>query len=305
MEPFNVYILGCGSAKPTNRHYASSQVVEVRGNYFMIDCGEGTQTQLCRMHISFSKIQAVFISHLHGDHCFGLIGMICSFGLQGRTSPLHIYAPKELEPLLTLQMEMFCDGLEYDVVFHQIDPYKNAIIFESHSITVTTIPLTHRVPCCGFLFKEKPTLPHIRRDMIDFYGIPLSQINNIKKGNGWVTDEGKVVDNKELTTPSDPPRSYAYCSDTRYNREIVPLIKNVNLLYHEATYADDKKDCAQKYYHSTASQAALIAKEANVGELLIGHYSARYKNEQKLLEEAQQIFPNSLLSNEKLVVSVK
>lgn len=305
MQAFNVHVLGCGSAKPTTRHYPSSQVVEIRGKLFMVDCGEGTQTQLSRMRISFSNLNHVFISHLHGDHCFGLIGMISSFGILGRVHPLHIYADRLLEPVLKAQLELFCTNLEYDVVFHAVDTSKCQVIYEDRSLTVTSIPLEHRVPCCGFLFREKPTLPHIRRDMIDFYKIPFSQINNIKMGQSWITDEGVEVPASRLTLPADAPRSYAYCSDTRYFPQLAEYVRDVNLLYHESTYAEDKVEGAAKYYHSTAMQAATIARNANVGQLMLGHYSARYNNEELLLEEARTIFKNTILANEKLVVSVK
>ncbi|MDY6230302.1 MAG: ribonuclease Z [Prevotella sp.] len=305
MQAFNVHVLGCGSAKPTTRHYPSSQVVEIRGKLFMVDCGEGTQTQLSRMRISFSNLNHVFISHLHGDHCFGLIGMISSFGILGRVHPLHIYADRLLEPVLKAQLELFCTNLEYDVVFHAVDTSKCQVIYEDRSLTVTSIPLEHRVPCCGFLFREKPTLPHIRRDMIDFYKIPFSQINNIKMGQSWITDDGVEVPASRLTLPADAPRSYAYCSDTRYFPQLAGYVRDVNLLYHESTYAEDKVEGAAKYYHSTAMQAATIARNANVGQLMLGHYSARYNNEELLLEEARTIFKNTILANEKLVVSVK
>ena len=216
MEPFKVHILGCGSALPTLKHNSSAQVVELRGKLFLVDCGEGTQVLLRRSHIGFTKIGAGFISHLHGDHCFGLIGMISTFGLLGRTAPLHVYAPAALEPMLQAQMQMFCHGLEFEVVFHVVDTLQQKVIYEDRSLTVESIPLEHRVPCCGFLFREKPSLPHIRRDMIDAYEIPISQINNIKNGADWVTAEGDVVPNSRLTKPADAPRSYAYCSDTRY-----------------------------------------------------------------------------------------
>ena len=271
----------------------------------MVDCGEGTQTQLSRMRISFSNLNHVFISHLHGDHCFGLIGMISSFGILGRVHPLHIYADRLLEPVLKAQLELFCTNLEYDVVFHAVDTSKCQVIYEDRSLTVTSIPLEHRVPCCGFLFREKPTLPHIRRDMIDFYKIPFSQINNIKMGQSWITDDGVEVPASRLTLPADAPRSYAYCSDTRYFPQLAEYVRNVNLLYHESTYAEDKVEGAAKYYHSTAMQAATIARNANVGQLMLGHYSARYNNEELLLEEARTIFKNTILANEKLVVSVK
>lgn len=304
MEPFRVHILGCGSALPTLKHNSSAQVVEIRGKLFLVDCGEGTQVLLRRSHISFTKISAVFISHLHGDHCFGLIGMISTFGLLGRTATLHVYAPAALEPLLQEQMRMFCFGLEFEVVFHAVDTTRHQVIYEDRSLTVESLPLEHRVPCCGFLFREKPTLPHIRRDMIDAYEIPISQINNIKAGADWTTDDGEVVPNSRLTTPADEPRSYAYCSDTRYIPTLHELIAGVNVLYHESTYDQENIERARKYWHSTAYDAACVARDAHVGRLLLGHYSARYEDEEKLLKEARDVFPESYLSDEGQVVEV-
>lgn len=304
MKSFKVHILGCGSALPTLQHYASSQIVEFRDKCFMIDCGEGTQMQVRHTHIHFSKIQAVFISHIHGDHCFGLIGMISTFGMLGRTAPLHIYAPAELESILNAQVELFCTGLEYNIVFHAVDTTERVVVYEDRSLIVETIPLEHRVPCCGFIFREKPALPHIRRDMIDFYNIPISQINNIKAGAGWTTPDGDFVPHERLTVPADAPRSYAYCSDTRYLPHLHELIKGVSTLYHESTYAEDNVEKARIYHHSTAAQAAMVARDANVGKLLLGHYSSRYRDESVLLDEAKAIFPNSYLTNEKLVFDV-
>lgn len=304
MEPFRVHILGCGSALPTMRHFASSQVVEIRGKQFMIDCGEGTQIQLRRSRIRFTKIGHVFISHLHGDHCFGLIGMISTFGMLGRTAPLHVFAPAALEPMLKAQMDMFCFGLEYRVEFHPVDTTQQAVIYEDRSLTVETIPLEHRVPCCGFLFREKQSLPHIRRDMIDFYQIPVSQINHIKAGADWTDAEGNIVPNHRLVSPADRPRSYAYCSDTRYMPNLHKQLKDVDLLYHEATYSEDSINRAVQYFHSTAAQAAQVAREAHVGRLLIGHYSARYEREEVLLEEARKVFPPTSLTDENQVFDV-
>lgn len=304
MKSFKVHILGCGSALPTLQHYASSQIVEFRDKCFMIDCGEGTQMQVRHTHIHFSKIQAVFISHIHGDHCFGLIGMISTFGMLGRTAPLHIYAPAELESILNAQVELFCTGLEYNIVFHAVDTAERTVIYEDRSLIVETIPLEHRVPCCGFIFREKPALPHIRRDMIDFYNIPISQINNIKAGAGWTTPDGDFVPHERLIVPADAPLSYAYCSDTRYLPHLHELIKGVSTLYHESTYAEDNIEKARIYHHSTAAQAAMVARDANVGKLLLGHYSSRYRDESVLLDEAKAIFPNSYLTNEKLVFDV-
>ena len=298
MEPFKVHILGCGSALPTLQHNASSQIVELREKLFMIDCGEGTQIQLRRSRIHFSKIIAVFISHLHGDHCFGLPGMISTFGMTGRTAPLHIYAPAAFEPILEQTLSFFCQGLEFKVVFHAVDTTQNKVVYEDRSLTVETIPLQHRIDCCGYLFREKPILPHIRRDMIDFYKIPISQINNIKAGADWVTAEGEVIANSWLTTPAEPARSYAYCSDTRYIKTLHELVKGVSTLYHESTYSAEDAERARLYWHSTSQDAAKVARDASVGKLLLGHFSARYNNESQLLEEAKEIFPNSYLTCE-------
>lgn len=304
MEPFRVHILGCGSALPTLKHNASSQVVEIREKLFMIDCGEGTQMQLRKSRIRFTKISCVFISHLHGDHCFGLIGMISTFGMLGRTATLRVYGPKELGLVLDSQIKTFCQGLEFQVEFHAVDTTKKAVIYEDRSLTVESIPLRHRMPTCGFLFREKPTLPHIKRDMIDFYHVPVSQINNIKLGASWTTPDGDVVDNSRFVEPADPPRSYAYCSDTKYIPELHQLIDGVDTLYHESTYASDNADRARKYHHSTAQDAASVARDAHVGKLLLGHYSARYNDESVILREAQEIFPNSFLTNEGMVFDV-
>ena len=301
MEPFKIHILGCGSALPTLHHYASAQVVEMRGKQFMIDCGEGTQMQLRRSRIRFTKLSAVFITHLHGDHCFGLIGMISTFGLLGRTAKLDVYAPKELELMLQEQMRMFCHNFDYEVVFHAVDTRKQQVVDEDRSLTVESIPLEHRMPCCGYLFKEKATLPHIRRDMIDFYQIPVSQINNIKAGSDWITAEGETVPNSKLVEAADQPRSYAYCSDTRYISTLHERIRGVTALYHESTYGEDNLLMAEKYYHSTARQAALVARDAGAGKLLLGHYSSRYEDENVLLNEAKQVFENSFLCDEQMV----
>lgn len=304
MEPFRIHILGCGSALPTLRHYASSQLVEIRGKLMMIDCGEGTQMQLRRCHARFTKLSHVFISHLHGDHCFGLIGMISTFGLLGRTATLHVHGPEALGDMLRSQIQFFCRDLGYEVEFHPVDTTVHQVIYEDRSLTVESLPLCHRLPTCGFLFREKPSLPHLRREMIDFYGIPTSQIMNIKNGADWKTADGEVVVNARLVTPADAPRSYAYCSDTRYLPELVPMLEGVTTLYHESTYGDDNRILAEKYNHSTASDAARIARDAHVRQLLLGHYSSRYEDEQVLLKEAVELFPDTLLSQEMMVIDV-
>ena len=304
MEPFRVHILGCGSALPTLKHNPSSQIVEIRGKCFMIDCGEGTQTQLRRSKIKFTRISAVFISHVHGDHCFGLIGMISTFGMLGRTAPLHIYAPAGFSNIMKMQIDFFCKDLEYEVVFHDVDTNAKNIVYEDRSLTVETVPLSHRVPCCGFIFREKQTLPHILRDMADYYKVPVSQFNNIKNGADWVDEEGNVIPYTRLTKPSEPARSYAYCSDTKYLPMLHECLKDVCVLYHESTYSKEDEDMAKMYFHSTAAQAAQVASDANVGKLVLGHYSARYEDENRLLEEAKNIFPNTVLSDEGLIIDV-
>ena len=304
MEPFKIHILGCGSALPTLKHNASSQLIEMRGKCFMVDCGEGAQMQFRRSHIHFSKLNAIFISHMHGDHCFGLMGLLSTLGMLGRTSKLRIYAPKEYATLFRQQVEFFMQTMEYEMEMIPVDTEKQQVIYEDHSLTVETVPLQHRVPCCGFIFREKPTLPHIRRDMIDYYGIPVSQINNIKNGADWTNEDGDIIPNTRLVQPADSPRSYAYCSDTRFVPGLKEKVKGVTVLYHESTYTAEQEDRAKIYYHSTARQAATIAAGAGVGTLLLGHYSARYNDEQVLLEEAKAVFDHSILSQEGMVFDV-
>ena len=304
MEKFEVNILGCGSALPTTRHYSSSQVVNIREKLFMIDCGEGAQLQLRRSKLKFTRLNHIFISHLHGDHCFGLMGLISTFGLLGRTATLHIYAHEDLEKLLAPQLEYFCKGMTYEVAFHSIHPNQAEVIYDDRSVSVTTIPLKHRIPTCGFLFQEKQTPNHIIRDMVDFYRVPVFELNRIKNGEDYVTPDGTVVSNHRLTTPSDPPRSYAYCSDTAYLKSIVPQIKGVDLLFHEGTFAQCDAARAKETYHTTAAQAAEIALEAEAKQLVIGHFSARYEDESILLKEAQAIFPSTLLAKENLRITL-
>ena len=304
MEKFEVHILGCGSALPTTRHFSSSQVVNIREKLFMIDCGEGAQLQLRRSKLKFTRLNHIFISHLHGDHCFGLMGLISTFGLVGRTATLHIHCHADLERILTPQLEYFCKGMAYNVEFHLINPTKAEVVYEDRSVTVSSIPLRHRIPPCGFLFAEKPTPNHIIRDMIDFYKVPVFELNRIKNGEDYVLPDGTVIPNNRLTTPPAPPRSYAYCSDTIFHRPIIEQIKGVNLLFHEATFAQCDAQRAKETFHTTAMQAGEIARDADVKQLLIGHFSARYEDENILLQEARSVFPNTLLAKENLKVTL-
>ena len=304
MEKFELHILGCGSALPTTRHFATSQVVNLRDKLFMIDCGEGAQMQLRKSRLKFSRLNHIFISHLHGDHCFGLMGLISTFGLLGRTAELHIHSPKGLEELLTPMLNFFCHTLAYKVIFHEFDTRQTSVVYEDRSMTVTTIPLQHRIPCCGFLFAEKARPNHIIRDMVDFYKVPVYELNRIKNGSDFVTPEGEVIANTRLTRPSDPPRKYAYCSDTIFRPEIVEQLSGVDLLFHEATFAESELARAKETYHTTAAQAARIALEAGVRQLVIGHFSARYEDESILLKEASAVFPNTILAKENLCISL-
>ena len=298
MEPFEIHILGCGSALPTTRHNASSQIVKIGNKLFMIDCGEGTQLQLRRGHIHFSFINHIFISHLHGDHCFGLIGLISTFGLLGRTAPLHIYADAKLEELMRPQIDFYCKGMNYPIFFHHINSAEHCIVYEDKTITVETLPLSHRMPCCGFLFREKPKKRHLIGDLVSFYDIPPYKRNAIKDGEDYITPTGETIPNKKLTRDADPSRSYAYCSDTLPCYNNCEYLQGVDLLYHEATFAESEKERAAITQHSTARQAALVAREANVKRLVIGHFSSRYDDEHTLLAEAQEIFPCSSTANE-------
>lgn len=303
MEPFEIHILGCGSALPTTRHNATAQVVKIGNKQFMIDCGEGAQLQLRRQHIHFSFINHIFISHLHGDHCFGLIGLISTFALLGRTAPLHIYADHNLERVMKPQIDFFCKGMNYPLFFHSIDATKQEIIFEDNTITVETIPLKHRMPCCGFLFREKPKRRHLIGDAVNFYNIPAYMRQAIKDGADYTTPDGETIPNSRLTKDADRSRSYAYCSDTAPCDNSLQL-KDVDLLYHEATFADSEKERAAQTMHSTARQAAQVAAAAGAKRLLIGHYSSRYETVDTLLEEAQELFPATIAANEGEVIYI-
>lgn len=306
MQKFNLYILGCGSALPTTRHNPTAQVLDVRNKLFMIDCAEGTQLQLRKQKLKFSRLNHIFISHLHGDHCFGLPGLLSTFNLLGRTAKLHIYSPYErLEELMRPWLSYFCAEMTYEVVFHAVDPKVAAVVYEDRTLTVETIPLRHRVPCCGYLFREHAPCPHIRRDMIDFLGVPFHAINTIKAGADWVDANGKVWENSKLVVPhEEKARAYAYCSDTLYRPSLVEQLKGVDLLFHEATFADAERKRAKETGHSTSVQAAKIAVASHVKRLVIGHFSARYEDETILLEEAQRIFPNSIAATEGMKISL-
>jgi ribonuclease Z len=298
MENWELNILGCGSALPTTKHFLSSQVINLRNKLYMIDCGEGTQLQFRAKKLQFQRLNHIFLSHLHGDHCLGLPGLISTLGLLGRTADLWIHAQPDAEKVFRPVLDYFCKELSFNVIFNTFDPNKHQLIWEDRSINVYSIPLKHRVPSAGFLFEEKPKRPHIIREMIDFHQIPLSQINRIKDGADFITPEGEIISNERLTRPSEPPFRYAYCSDTAYYEKIIPYIEGADLLYHEATFSHKDLARAKETCHSSAEQAARIAQAAHVKKLIIGHFSARYPDETVLLKEAQAIFPNTILARE-------
>jgi ribonuclease Z len=296
--PAKLIILGAGSALPTRNNFPTSQILELRDKQYMIDCGEGTQIRMRQMGLKINRLGHVFISHLHGDHCFGLIGLISSFGMLNRTADLYVHGPQGITELFEKQIAFFCENLPFKLFFEEFNTTKNTLIFEDRSVSVYSIPLKHRVPCSGFLFREKNKDRHILREMIDFYQVPVSQLNLIKGGDDFITPEGELIPNERLTTAPDKIVSYAYCSDTAYSEKIISIINGVDLLYHEATFAETEKVRAKKTMHSTAAQAATIALKAGVGKLLIGHFSARYANQQLLLEEAHSVFEQTILAHD-------
>jgi len=290
---FSVTILGSSSALPTSNRNLTAHLLNAGERFFLIDCGEGTQLQLRKYKAKLGRLNHIFITHLHGDHVFGLPGLISSLNLLGRTSDLHIYAHPYLKNILKQYMSFFFERLDFTIIYHPLNLSSSELIMDDGKIEVYSFPLKHRIPTCGFLFKEKPRLRNIKKDMIEFYKISLREIVSIKQGKDFTDEDGNVIPNARLTIDPPPTKSYAFCSDTAYYTEIVPIIKNVELLYHEATFSESDKDRAIETFHSTASDAATIAKLADAKKLIIGHFSARYKETAPLLEEARKIFPNT------------
>lgn len=302
---FNVTILGCGSATPSLKHLPSCQVVEHNGNYFMVDCGEGAQLSLRRAGIKFGRLRHIFISHLHGDHVLGLPGFLSSLSLHDFSGEMHVYMmPQGIEVMKQI-MSVFSHTPGYTLVFHALDNAER-VIYDDDSLTVSTFPLDHGVPAVGFLFREKPRMRHLKGDMVEFYKVPVSERHNIKAGADFVTDDGRVIPNAWLTTDPEPAVSYAYASDTAYSHKVAEAVKGVDTLYHEATYANDSADKAARRKHSTAEQAAMIAKEAGARQLVIGHFSKMYNSDESpLLAEACAVFPNTIKACEGLKIQVK
>ncbi|MBX7107677.1 MAG: ribonuclease Z [Chitinophagales bacterium] len=300
---FEVTILGSNSALPAHGRHPTAQVLNHNEKLFLLDCGEGTQIQLSSYHIRRSKINHIFISHLHGDHYYGLIGLLTSYHLLRRTEPLHLFCPKGLSDILQLNFKYSDTRLIYELIVHEIESSVHQLIYENEHITVHTIPMRHRIPCCGFLFREKKRDRRILPEKLEAFGIPVADIHALKEGKDLVID-GKLIPNSALTT--DPPavRSYAFCSDTLYTEELTSQIKGADLLYHEATFMEESSERAALTYHSTTLQAAAIARKAAVKKLMIGHFSAKYEDLNLVLREAQTVFADTMLAVEGSTVRI-
>jgi ribonuclease Z len=301
---FAVTILGSGAAVPTIDRNPTSHVVEVRNRILLLDCGEGTQVQLRKSGIRMQKISHIFISHLHGDHYFGLIGLVNTLHLLGRTKELNLHGIPRLKELIDLQLELSQTTLSYKLIFHPLETDKSTVIMDDEKITVTTIPLNHRVPTCGFLIREKIEPRRIRKDFVKQVKVPLDYFERIKNGEDYTDEKGNVYLNPLITEDPPAPRSYAYCTDTAYSEEIIPIIRGCDLLYHEATFMEDKVADAHAKFHSTAREAATIAKKANVKKLVIGHFSARYQEVESLLAEAREVFPETILGQDGMKIEI-
>ena len=301
MAQFQINSLGCGSATPTMRHLPSCQVVDFRDNLFMIDCGECAQLSLRRMQLKFSRLNHIFISHLHGDHCLGLTGMLSTLALTGReggTITRHTF--KEGAEIFSRMLDFFCKERPFEIKYNIIPHGATERVFENDSLEVTAFPLYHRVPCTGYIFREKPKPRHLKGDMLKFHNVPLREYQSIKAGADFINLDGKIIANSMLTSPPDPCVSYAYCSDTMFDERVAKAVEGVDTIYHEATYTESYHEKARSRGHSTAAEAATIARLAGANRLVLGHYSKRYRNEEEHLAEARAIFPSTILSYEGL-----
>lgn len=301
---FEVTILGSNGAVPAYGRYPTAQVVNYNGHQFLVDCGEGAQFRMNQFGIKRGRLDNIFISHMHGDHYYGLLPLLTSLNLNGREHPLCIYGPPPLEQIINVHLQASNTQLKFPIHFYPLSASQPKVVFDDGLITVETIPLVHRLPTTGFIFREKAHLRKIIPEKIAEYHIPHELIKDIKKGASFTTADGRVIPNSELTQAPPTPRSYAYCSDTAFEPATARLVSAVSLLYHEATFIEAHAQRATETFHSTARQAATIASQAEVGRLLLGHFSARYENLQVLLDEAKEVFPNSLLAEEGKVFTV-
>jgi ribonuclease Z len=301
---FKVTILGSSSAIPTLTRNPSAHLLNVNERLYLIDCAEGTQLQIRRFHIHFQRIERIFISHLHGDHFFGLIGLLNSLHLLGRKEELHLYGPPLLKGILDLQLEASKTTLNYALFFHPLDFSGFEMIYENEKVSVYSFPLLHSVPTCGFLFREKKQERRIRKELLAVLKIPVEEMQNVKRGGDYTDEQGKVYKNEEITLDPPSPRSYAYCSDTSYSESIIPFIQQCDLLYHETTFMQEMAANAKEKQHSTTIEAATLAKKAEVKKLMIGHFSARYDDLQPLLDEARSVFPDTILAEDGMTINI-
>jgi ribonuclease Z len=291
-------ILGCYAATPRTISNPTSQVLEIKNRVFLIDCAEGTQVQLRKSKVKFSKINHIFISHLHGDHFYGLVGLISTFMLLNRESDLTVYGPKGIKEIILLQLRASGSYTGYNLYFHELESNESETIFEDDRVVVKTIPLNHRIYTNGFLFQEKNIERKLNVEAVENYEIDKVYFNKIKYGGDITLDNGTIIPNSELTFDPQVAKSYAFCSDTMYDESIIPLIENVDYLYHESTFLESEAHLSERTMHSTAKQAATIALKAKVKHLILGHYSTRYGNIEYFKTEAQTIFPNVLLADD-------
>jgi len=304
MTKFTVLILGSASASPTLNRNPTSQLINIAEQYYLVDCGEGTQLRLRENKIKFQRIHHIFISHLHGDHYLGLMGLLQSMHLLGRTATLNVYGPPELKKVIDIQLEVSKSVLSYPLNFHATNTNQSTVLYEDDKVTISTIILKHKLPCTGFLFKEKEKSRKINIEAINEYKIPKYALDRIKKGEDFKSESGEIIENSLLTFQPERSFSYAFCSDTSYNEGIIGTIKGVDLLYHEATFTEEHSDRAVKTQHSTARQAAKIALKSNVNQLIIGHFSNRYINLNELLNEAKAVFENTQLAEDGKIFNV-
>ncbi len=290
---------------PTKERTLSSQVVNLNEKHFMIDCGDGTQVQVRKYGVKFQRINHIFISHLHGDHFFGLIGLLSTMQLLGRTNPINIYCPEKLDKIINLQLKITDSYFTFPVNYHFHSKEDNQLLVDGNDYTIHSFQLKHRIPTWGFVFREKPLSRNIDKKFVANHDIPIDQFEKIKNGADFIDEKGNVYPNEKITIAPPKPRSFAYCSDTKYTESILPYISGVDLLYHEATFGEDKRKEADEKFHSTAKDAAMIAKKAKDGQLIIGHFSARYKDAEVLLNEAREIFPDTQLAVDGEVYKIK
>lgn len=303
MSDFTVNILGCGSAKPSLRHQPSCTVLEIKQQLYMIDCGEGAQLQMQRMGLKFNRLNHIFLTHLHGDHVFGLPGLIGSMGLMKREGYVTIHTFPQGKEIISNILDFFCQDLPFEVRFNLFEPAEQTIL-QTEDLKVRTLPLRHRVPCVGYVFESSPSLPHLDRKACDFHGVPQYMYAKIKRGEDFTTPEGKVISHTLLTKPASPPPSYAHIGDTSYLPHLAPKIGPVSLLYHESTYLSDLLPTAAQRGHSTAAQAAEMARLCGASRLLLGHYSSRYRDDSLFSTEARKIFPASTPAYEGLRIAL-